>query len=236
VSSGTSVSPSGGVAPAGHRDTRDSRSQDGHLRLRLQSHILSASLHESKGSLTAILGYAKLLLESGEGLAGNPEEKEYLRVILANAQSMSLQLRTLSRLVCNEDLDLSELNFLEIWRLVTRSLALRLTSASLRLNERLPACPLPIAGDAAQLSRALRDLWSEIISLAPRGTEIGAILTASDRHATAFITSSLARGSHPSIASCRVEEVIRLHGGSLSSQLSTDRTLAVTLTVPLLVP
>ena len=51
----------------------DGRESD--LRLRLQSRILSASLHESRGSLVAILGYARLLLEGGI-LADSPEERE----------------------------------------------------------------------------------------------------------------------------------------------------------------
>jgi signal transduction histidine kinase len=205
--------------------------------LRLRSHLISSGIHESRGALVAVRGYSKLLLEGDAGSL-NSTQQEYLGIIAASAQRLATVLANLGRLAANEDLVLEKCDFVDLWRAALGSMEPQISAKSVRLHAGIPARRLWITADPARLGEALLNILGGFLGLVPDSGELVAVVSASQEHLKVSVSDP--RIGSPGSPSAGVpgqsaaEEIVRLHGGSFSTNLGSGEGLTVSFTLPLL--
>lgn len=141
---------------------------------RLKNEFITTAAHEIGTPLTAMIGYAELLLGQGEAAFEKDQEKEYLATIVAKGERLATivdELLQLSRLEVGRPLRL-ELGPCALDGAIREAVAdHRRESPARRFELSLPDEAMEIAADGRRVAQVLDNLLSNAVKFSPpRGT------------------------------------------------------------------
>ena len=138
---------------------------------RLKSIFLSMAAHDLRTPLTAISGYAGLMLDIYES-GKTPAVKEYLNVVLTQADRLNKLISDFLDMDQIEDGRLSLkyewIDLGQIVRDVTAVMQINADSRQILLETDLPELPLQLVADGDKLTRVVYNLVSNAIKYTPR--------------------------------------------------------------------
>lgn len=177
-------------------------------RERERQELLSAVLHDVKGALTVILGYAELLADPGEEpsremlldtLARVAECGEQIHALVSNYGLFSrLQAGTLSA-------DRRAVDLAEIVDRVVEQYAARADRGGVAVVVEVGR-PLEVRGDPAQLERALANLVSNAVKFTPAGGRVALRATEEDGRVVLSVVDT-----GPGVSPAEVEALFAKH-------------------------
>ena len=163
-------------APAGRRKRAGRRRERTALeRLRLHEAFLSHVSHELRTPLASVHQFTTLLLD---GLGGDlsPKAREYLEIILRNAEQLRRMIGDLLTLTrCGSGkliLEPASASLAELIQHACRSLEATAMAGGVSLSSRLPAHLPAVYMDAARIHEVLINLVDNAIKFTPRGGEV----------------------------------------------------------------
>ena len=140
---------------------------------RIRRDFVANVSHELRTPLTAVRGYVEAL---GDDDLSRDERHEFLGVVARHTDRMERLVRDLLRLARIEagqdTLDVNVCRTEEIFRAVTTELAGPIQSRTLTVQTRVSPDAALVAGDAAKLQDALRNLIENAVNYSPEGGRI----------------------------------------------------------------
>jgi PAS domain S-box-containing protein len=238
--------------------TEERRAREAAMELeRAKSEFLGSVSHELRTPLTSILGYAALLREDTEGIAG---ASDHIDVIERNARR---QLRLVEDLLSIARIEAGEfevhrlpLDLAELVRMGVEAMRPAAQDAGLRLESHCSGAAR-ILGDADRLDQVLANLLSNAIKFTPRGGSVtvrlqttpeDAVLTVADTGSgippqeLEHLFDRLFRGddvkrlqvSGAGLGLAIARSIVEAHEGTIEARASGEGGATFELTLPLL--
>lgn len=149
---------------------------------RLKDEFLSTVSHELRTPLNAILGYAQLLLYSGQ----EEDHREGLGVIERNARMQAQiidDLLDMSRIISGKlRLETATVNPAEVIRAALETMRPAATAKAIELAFTTDPQPAPVLGDSARLQQVVWNLLSNAVKFTPKGGRVEVSLERVNSH------------------------------------------------------
>lgn len=140
---------------------------------RLKSEFVSIASHQLRSPLTAIKGYASLILEGSFG-AVPPALREAVQRIFESSRLMAISVEDFLNVSRIEQgrmkYEFSDADFREIVRLAISEMRPLIEERGLSLSVTLPDDPLPIRADVGKLAQVVANLIDNAVKYTPRGS------------------------------------------------------------------
>jgi signal transduction histidine kinase len=143
--------------------------------LREQADSLSRTVHDLRTPLTAVRGFARMLLDPKLELS-DTKRHDCLAVILENANRILSLIDRLAVSINSGPPRFGSLNVLELWQECMLLVRPQASRKSIEFVEQLPVEPLMISGDQERLTFVLHKLLSNAVNFTGPGGRIEAAL------------------------------------------------------------
>ena len=206
--------------------------QNGNAMSQVMAGLLRNVSHHIRTPITAVRGYAKMMLEGRTGPLSD-SQRDCLRMALQGSEQLAETAASISR--ASELVDQLHPEVLDgriLWLAVLSDSLPQLIGKNITVDKNIPLEGGAICADR----KVIVDAFERLLSYATRIVESQGTLQVDLRCNNDFTLKITVPGLGPwpdtKMEMCALQEIVFLHGGKVFSTISKDRDLSFTLTLP----